>query len=227
MKSQDAHFDAVADEYDTSIPEHVMAHLTRRRVELACSLTVEGRVLDVGCGTGRLLSSLPSRYDRVGVDISAAMLDKARAQGLDVVQAGGDELPFPDSSFDLVTTFAVLHHLIDPARVRRTLAEMTRVLRPGGAMLVWDHNPLNPYWKVLMARVPQDQGDEQLVPAKAILEALRDAGMADIQLRRMTFMPDFTPKYALASVARAESTLERVPGVRVLAAHNVVTARRR
>lgn len=227
MKSQDEHFDAVADDYDTSIPEHVMAHLTRRRVELACSLVAEGRVLDVGCGTGRLLNSLPRRYDGVGVDISAAMLDKARAQGVHVVQAGGDELPFPDSSFDLVTTFAVLHHLIDPARVRRTLAEMIRVLKPNGAVLVWDHNPLNPYWKVLMARVPQDQGDERLVPAKTIREALLDAGMEEIRLRRMTFMPDFTPQRALAAVARAERTLERVPGVRVLAAHNVVTARRR
>ena len=47
------------------------------------------------------------------------------------MQSSGAELPFDDDSFDLVATFAVLHHLIDPAVVRGTLAEMVRVLRPG------------------------------------------------------------------------------------------------
>lgn len=225
MKSQDAHFDEIADEYDISIPDHVMAHLTARRVDLAESLVSSGKVLDVGCGTGRFLDSLSPDYQRVGVDVSRGMLTIAQAKGLDVEQAGGDNLPFVDESFDLVTTFAVLHHLIDTNLVRATLREMARVVRRGGALIVWDHNPLNPYWRFLMARSPQDQGDERLVPSRLIVDALRQTGMQDLDLRRMTFTPDFTPPKLLSTVARAERLLERIPLLRLLAAHNVVIAR--
>jgi SAM-dependent methyltransferase len=225
MERQDVHFDRVAEEYDGTIPEHVMSHLTARRVALACSLVPGGRVLDVGCGTGRFLDALPERFAGTGVDVSAEMLERALAKGLDTVHASGDELPFEDASFDLVTTFAVLHHVIDPERVRGTLREMARVVRAGGALIVWDHNPLNPYWPILMARLPQDQGDERLVPARLIVGTLRSAGLRDVRLRRMTFTPDFTPPRLLPTVARVERALERMPGLNVLAAHNVVVAR--
>jgi ubiquinone/menaquinone biosynthesis C-methylase UbiE len=228
LRSQEEHFDAVAQDYEETIPPHVMAHLTGRRVALAVSLAPRGgRVLDVGCGTGTFLSELPAgRYDRVGVDVSESMLGRARARGLEVHHATGAELPFDDESFDLATTFAVLHHLIDPSVVRATVQEMCRVLKPGGAALVWDHNPLNPYWPVLMRRLPQDQGDERLVPARLVMRALREAQMVDLRLARMTFTPEFTPPRALPAVAWLERRLERVPGLRLLAAHNVVTARR-
>jgi ubiquinone/menaquinone biosynthesis C-methylase UbiE len=98
MKSQDAHFDDIAEEYDSSIPLHVMAHLTTRRVDLAHSLVPNGKVLDVGCGTGRFLESLPPGYERSGVDVSLGMLEIAREKGLDVTQAGGENLPFEEAS---------------------------------------------------------------------------------------------------------------------------------
>lgn len=225
MKSQDAHFDDIAVAYDDSIPVHVIEHLTTRRVALAESLITSGSVLDVGCGTGRFLSALPERYERTGIDVSSRMLDYARKKGLSVEQASGDKLPFDDDSFDLVATFAVLHHLIDPDVVRASLREMVRVARPGGVVLVWDHNPLNPYWRFLMAKSPQDQGDERLVPAKLILETLKGTPVKSVSLRRMTFTPDFTPPGALPAVAQLERGLERVPLLNLLAAHNVVTAR--
>jgi ubiquinone/menaquinone biosynthesis C-methylase UbiE len=225
VKSQDAHFDEIAVEYDISIPDHVIEHLTTRRVGLAESLMPGGKVLDVGCGTGRFLSALPDRYEAFGIDVSAGMLDFARKKGLEVKQASGDDLPFDDGSFDLVVTFAVLHHLIDPNIVRASLREMVRVARPGGAVIVWDHNPLNPYWRFLMAKSPQDQGDERLVPARLILETLRHSSAKDVALRRMTFTPDFTPPRALPAVARMELVLERIPLLKLLAAHNVAIAR--
>jgi ubiquinone/menaquinone biosynthesis C-methylase UbiE len=227
MRTQEQHFDTVAADYDDTIPSHVMAHLTRRRVELATLLLpAGGRVLDVGCGTGTFLKSLPQRYERVGVDASAAMLSSAASMGIEAHHATADHLPFEDASFELVATFAVLHHLIDPAVVRGALQEMCRVVRPGGAVIVWDHNPLNPYWPLLMRRLPQDQGDEKLVPARTVLAVLGEAGMREITLRRLTFTPDFTPPAALGAVTRVERVLERIPGVRTFAAHNVVTARR-
>jgi SAM-dependent methyltransferase len=225
LKSQDVHFDQVADEYDATIPEHVVEHLTARRVRLAESVKPEGKVLDVGCGTGRFLNALPTRYARTGIDVSAGMLGVARQKGLEVEQASSAELPFDDDSFDLVTTFAVLHHLIDPEVVRASLCEMARVARPGGAVIVWDHNPLNPYWRFLMAKSPQDQGDERLVPARLVVGTLRQAGLRDVDLRRMTFTPDFTPPGLLPATACMERLLERVPVLQLLAAHNVAIAR--
>jgi ubiquinone/menaquinone biosynthesis C-methylase UbiE len=226
MKRQDAHFDDVAHEYEGSIPTHVMDYLVGRRVAMARSLVHEGRVLDVGCGTGRFLEDMPAdRYQRVGIDVSEGMLAQAREKGLQVLQASGADLPFPDDSFDLVVTFAVLHHLIDPEVVRKTIEEIARVTKPGGAAIVWDHNPLNPYWRFLMARLPQDQGDEKLVRARVILDAMHGAGVRQVTLRRLTFTPEFTPERALPAVSRLERVLERTPGLNLLAAHNVAVAR--
>jgi ubiquinone/menaquinone biosynthesis C-methylase UbiE len=225
VKSQDSHFDQVAEEYDATIPEHVIQHLTARRVALVESLALHGNLLDVGCGTGRFLSALPARYTTTGVDVSAGMLDIARQKGLEVEQASSAELPFEDKSFDVVATFAVLHHLIDPDLVRASIREMVRVARSGGAVIVWDHNPLNPYWKFLMSKSPQDQGDERLVPARLILDTFRQTSARTVCLRRMTFTPDFTPSRALPMVVRLERMFERVPLLNLLAAHNVAIAR--
>lgn len=222
LQQQDKHFDGVADEYDESLPEHVMAHLTARRVAFSRALVPSGKVLDVGCGTGRFLASMPTTgYELHGIDISAGMLEEARGRGLDVVEGSSGDLPFADDSFDLVVTFAVLHHLIDPELVRATLREIVRVTRPGGKAVVWDHNPNNPYWKFLMARLPQDQGDEVLVPASLIMDELARTPARHVSLRRMTFMPDFTPRWAVPAVGRIETLLERVPLLNRIAAHNV------
>jgi ubiquinone/menaquinone biosynthesis C-methylase UbiE len=103
------------------------------------------RVLDVATGTGRvplLLASQPWFGGEVyGVDIAPAMLAQAHvkvaAAGLDarVALREGDAsaLPWPDSTFDLVTSLEALEFFPRP---RRALAEMARVLRPGGALLV-------------------------------------------------------------------------------------------
>ena len=66
----------------------------------------------------------------------------------------GERLPFRDGSFDLAITVATLHHITDPGRIAETIAEMCRVTRPGGHVVVWDHNPYNPYWPLLMKARP-------------------------------------------------------------------------
>ncbi len=98
-------------------------------------------VLEVGCGTGLLLRRIAgfARSAR-GVDLSPGMLEKARARGLDVVEASATDLPFPDASFDVVCSFKVLAHVRD---IRRALAEMARVTRPGGQVLAELYNPIS------------------------------------------------------------------------------------
>ena len=82
------------------------------------------------------------------------------------------ELPFEDDSFDLVLASRRCTTSPIPTQVRATLAEMVRVARPGGDVLVWDHNPRNPYWKRLMAKVPQDDGSERLIPEAEVVGGL-------------------------------------------------------
>ena len=100
-------------------------------------------VLDVGCGEGRLCRLLAKEnLVCTGIDPTAALL--ARAQQLDsesnYVEGRAEELPFDDSSFDLVVSYL---SLIDIENYRRGIAEMCRVLKPGGAVMVVNLNGLN------------------------------------------------------------------------------------
>ncbi len=98
------------------------------------------RVLDVGCGNGALLMQLGGRVAHgVGVDASAGMIERARMRAagrpeLEFVRIDGPVLPFPDDSFDVVTSLLSFRYLDwDPI-----MNEIRRVLRPGGRLLVVD-----------------------------------------------------------------------------------------
>lgn len=95
-----------------------------------------GRALDVGCGEGRFCRILRQEgFDPIGLDPTVALLEAARARdprGL-YVEGRGEALDFPDASFDLVVSCL---SLIDIEHADRAIAEMARVLRPGGTLLV-------------------------------------------------------------------------------------------
>jgi len=97
------------------------------------------RALDVGTGAGALAFALaPSVGEVVGLDPVPELLELARARALpntEFVEADGTALPFPDGSFDLVGTHRTLHHVAEPDRV---VAELARVTRDGGRVLVVD-----------------------------------------------------------------------------------------
>lgn len=227
--SQKALYDGIAPHYDESIPRHVAMHYLRKRIKLVRQLAGSGEaVLDVGCGTGTLSAAIrASGYDVYGVDASTGMLAQLGAAGRGTPVAGfGERLPFATGAFDLALTVATLHHISNPERIAQTLREMCRVTRPGGHVAVWDHNPHNPYWPLLMQRVPQDTGQERLVPQEEILAGLRAAGITDLSAHRSGFVPDFTPPALLALAALAENIVERTPGVNRFCAHNVVVARK-
>lgn len=97
------------------------------------------RLLDVGCGTGFSLKWLSGRFnskEAFGVDVSAHAAALWRLRNLDTVAvASADHLPFAAAEFDLVTCFDVIYQL-NSAEARKAVAEMCRVLRPGGLLFI-------------------------------------------------------------------------------------------
>lgn len=226
---QHALYTAVAHEYDDVFPRHVAEHYIDKRTNLVKELLpMGGLVLDVGCGTGQLAAAIAAQgFDVFGVDLSASMVSKARERGLSGTYAGvTTALPFADGSFDLALTVATLHHLETPERVAATVSEMGRVVKSGGFVVLWDHNPSNPYWPILMKRVPQDSGDERLVPQAELLTDVRQSGLRIHKVLRSGLMPDFMPRALATPWGWVEHLVEVTPGLNVFAAHNVVVARK-
>ena len=220
-------FDRIADEYDGSLPSHVAEHYLRKRLAFIRQHTAPGLALDVGCGTGRLAERVADAgYAVVGIDPSQGMLRVFGERRPDVPRATADgvALPFRDGAFALTYCVAVLHHVAEPTAVSLTLGEMARVTRPGGHVLIWDHNPANPYWPIIMRRVPQDTGDERLIPEREIVDGLAAGGARPMLCAQLGLVPDFVPPPLLGAAALAERVVERIPLLRRLCAHNVVLA---
>lgn len=108
------------------------------------------RILDLGCGSGWWLAHLAGApavsADLCGVDILPERLEAARGQvpGAQLELADARTLPFEETSFDLVTMFTVLSSLASADDVDRTLREAARVLRPAGAIVIWEPRLPNP-----------------------------------------------------------------------------------
>jgi SAM-dependent methyltransferase len=111
----------------------------RRFVEPLVASAARGRrpaILDCGCGTGHNLELLRRYGDTYGIDLTWAGLQYARGRGeRRIARATAARLPFPDARFGLVTSFDVLYSLPDDVE-RDAIAEMFRVLAPGGTLIV-------------------------------------------------------------------------------------------
>ena len=103
----------------------------------------EHHVLDVACGPGFFTMTFAQRCgNAVGIDATQELLSRAceeaaqrGLQNIKFIEGEAERLPFPDRSFDVVASRAAFHHFVHPERV---LAEMKRVLKPTGRMLIAD-----------------------------------------------------------------------------------------
>lgn len=147
--------------------------VVRRNSEvLAQYLAVRGRrVLDVGCGSGNLLSWLARQgAEPFGLDpVPQRLMEAAeRVPGARLVRGFGEALPFAAASFDYVIYFNSLHHL--PAMVMdQALAEAFRVLRPTGRLAVFEPLAEGPLYEVM--RPVEDEAQVRAAAYGAILRA--------------------------------------------------------
>jgi demethylmenaquinone methyltransferase / 2-methoxy-6-polyprenyl-1,4-benzoquinol methylase len=170
-----------------------------------------GSVLDVATGTGLVAELLLARgHDVTGLDQSPDMLAAARRRfdgRIPLVEASATAIPFPDASFDHVTFTYLLRYVDDPGA---TLAELARVVRPGGTVASLEfgvpHGIWRPFWDLyvgvglpLAGRVispgwsevgrflgPSIQGYYEAWPLERQLDLWRSAGIGDVLARRMS-----------------------------------------
>jgi SAM-dependent methyltransferase len=118
------------------------------------AITAKGRMLDVGCGDGRHLNmSETLGWKAEGVELDPGAVASTRQKGLTVHHGELTDQHYPDETFDLVLLSHVIEHLCDPIR---TIAEIYRILRPGGKMVVttpniesWGHRYFTSSWVAL------------------------------------------------------------------------------
>lgn len=168
----------------------------RRRALVRAALGAQAgdRVLDIGCGPGfyvtELLETVAADGQVVGVDPSSDMLAVAtqRSEGFANVafhQGNATALPVPDASFDRALSVQVLEYVDD---IPAALAEMRRVLRPGGRLVLWDVDWATVSWYALdrdLMRRALDAFDKHLVhPAlpQTLSAHLRDSGFENIRM---------------------------------------------
>lgn len=144
------------------------------------------RVLDVGCGTGHLTragaKAAGPHGSAVGIDPAPDAIARARratrSRNCQFAEGRAEALDFPDGSFDVVVTSLMLHHLPEDSRPQ-AIAEMRRVLRPEGRLLVADFRPpTNP----LLRRVvhPVVSAAMEHNPVDLIESMMRTAGFENV-----------------------------------------------
>jgi SAM-dependent methyltransferase len=163
------------------------------------------RLLDYGCGAGdlmRVLAGMGTRAMFTGCDVSAGMMDEAGRRwptafgpAPELALQEGARTPFADGQFDVAVISAVLHH-VPPAERPAVYAELGRVLRPGGRLYVFEHNPRNPLVRYVIARTPID-ADAILLDVREVRQGLRGAGRYELATDYLMFMP---PGMAFLSV---------------------------
>jgi SAM-dependent methyltransferase len=195
-------FDEYSDGYRDAVEESIsfvganLDFFTQAKAEALIEL-VRDRIgdptrasfLDVGCGPGETDRLLGGRVGRLaGVDVSDRMIGRASRLNPWAEYRGfapGGPLPFEEASFDVCFAISVLHHVPPPERAG-LIDGMKRVIRPGGLLAVFEHNPFNPLTRRAVAGCEFDR-DAELLRSHEARRLLREAGLPNPGRRYILF----------------------------------------
>jgi ubiquinone/menaquinone biosynthesis C-methylase UbiE len=164
-------------------------------------------MLDVGCGVGSFHPLLRGMVGRLsGIDVSSQSIAQARAENPrnEYRAFDGKRIPYDGASFDLATAVCVLHH-VAPDEWSGFIAEMRRVVRPGGLVCVIEHNPLNPLTRLAVMRCEFDR-DARLIGASKTRKLMAAAGLHTVDARYFLLLP-----WESAPARRIERILRHLP----------------
>jgi SAM-dependent methyltransferase len=193
-------------------------------------------IFEAGCGTGLLLREAAQiGRSAVGLDLSRGMLGAAHERGLRVVQGSLTHVPLPSASFDLVYSMKVLPH-VPP--IREALAELARLVRPGGHMLLEFYNPwsLRYLAKVMggPAKITDGTTDRDVYTRYDTLNTARGYlpdGVDLVGVRGVRVVTPTSAVFRLPPLGRAFAKAERLacdlPGLRNLGGFLVLIAQKR
>jgi SAM-dependent methyltransferase len=168
------------------------------------------RICDFGAGVG---GSVPFVHRHLPgaqltcLDVSKRSLEVAERRYPELarfVHFDGLHLPLPEGQFDIAFAACVFHH-IDPQEHAVLLQELRRILRPGGTLFVFEHNPWNPLAVRAVRSCPFDE-NARLIPGRAMQRRLRAAGFAGCRIRYRVFFP-----HALRGLRPLEDALTWLP----------------
>ena len=218
-----AEFDKFAEEYLATHTDNLKisgedpAYFARYKIdEVRRRWTREHRaepkaVLDFGCGIGASLPHLQAAFPAAqvtGLEVSEKSLtiarDRAPAGIRLVVYDGGPVLPLPEASFDLIFTACVFHHIDQPLH-QPLFSALHRLLKPGGVFCIFEHNPINPVTRYIVATCPFDE-NAVLIGGGDLKARLRKSGFGAIRLAYTGFFPG-----ALRALRPLEPGLKSIP----------------
>jgi len=224
-------FDAYSETYRESVQRSINFvgqehdYFARRKADLLLDFSARHlgepaqlSFLDVGCGVGVTDAALADRVGALhGVDVAAEAVARAAEQNPTVAYRSydGDSLPYDDHFVDIAFAIYVTHHITYNER-NHFATKLHRVVRVGGLVAIFEHNPFNPLTRVAVSRCDFDFGVE-LLSRKAVERLLRDAGLVPIESRYIIFTTSERPR-----VVAFEKALRGVP----LGAQHYVVARR-
>ncbi len=195
------YFDRIARRYDDWYGTETGRYVDRTEKWLVFSMlqSKSGKALDLGCGTGNYTLELKKRgFDVIGLDASEGMLQVARSKGLNCIKGDAYSLPFPDRSFDLVLSVTMFEFIYEPERV---VAEINRVLKPGGEVLIATMNGRSAWFvfkRLKSLFVETAYRYARFYTPGELEDLLRNAGFTDVRSGGVIFFPSFWPFHGLA-----------------------------
>ncbi len=188
------------------------------------------RILEIGCGTGlftRAFAAIGCQVDAIDVspDLLAHTASKQIPGDVTFSLDDAEALSYEDDMFDAVVGSSILHHL----DVSKSLAEMFRVLKPGGRIAFAEPNMMNPQIAMqrkipLLRRLAGESPEETAFVRWRLVKQITDSCFESASIEPFDFLHPFTPRPLISLVRAFGATAERLPLMREIAGSLIISA---